>query len=118
MRNKISDVSEIFEKNEWESDVKNWHNVPKSKEIRKKLEGDNAIEFLKDIHIGKEDKGFFLYTFKKRSKFFKSQEDIPVGDIKFYAQQKRKEEKDTIKDTEKRGKESKADKKENKEGSI
>lgn len=60
-----------------------YDNETKTKELIDKCKQANCMDSLDGISLGKDKKGFFVYTHRWRSKSYNKPESIPIKDIKF-----------------------------------
>ncbi len=60
-----------------------YKNVTKPQELIDKCKKHDCTKSLDGVSLGKDEKGFFVYTHRARSKSYKTPEKINISDIKF-----------------------------------
>jgi len=75
----IISICDIFESK------KGHVNVTKTKELIDKCKKHDCLKDLDEISLGKDDKGYFVYTHRAGSKRYDKPESIAIKDIKFIA---------------------------------
>lgn len=66
-----------------EGKKKSFENVSKPKELIDKMKKQGLEKALEGVSLGKDSKGYFVYTHRARSKSYDKAENIPGKDVKF-----------------------------------